>query len=59
MALIIEPFLNGGINLIKIILLILALLFIGVLVLFCYSTCVISGRCSREEEFRNDKKEFR
>jgi heme/copper-type cytochrome/quinol oxidase subunit 2 len=30
-----------------------ALLFL--IVLFCYSACVVSGRCSREEEQNNEK----
>jgi len=25
------------------------------IVLFCYSACVVSGRCSREEEKNNEK----
>lgn len=55
MALILESFFMEVSKLIKTILIILALLFVGISVLFCYSACVISGRCSREEERRNDR----
>jgi len=59
MALNLESFFLGGKKLIKTILIILALLFVGMSVLFCYSACVISGRCSREEERRNDREKIR
>lgn len=40
------------------ILIIVALIVLEILMLFLYSACVISGRCSREEEKLKDEEEL-